>query len=252
MFESYLGEIIPKQKPVEVYKGWEIFVNQSGNRTSGPIFSYFASKDGKTVVGGFSCNTLEAVKYEVDKSIGAALELTQKPTYENTGKTFSYRTSDGRGAVYNLWKRKNAESRTTKNDGVKTTVQLPMFFWSERDPNPGLMHTMDMKFSDSYKPTGGNSVEEAQVNAAAWAATKPGERQGVVVGPPAVIPTPEEQGENLAKLIEQMQQQGRPAPGYDPVAASYTPPAQKSKLPLILGGVVLVAVGAALWWRFRK
>lgn len=66
------------------------------------------------------------------------------------------------------------------------------------------------------------------------------------------LPSPEQQGESLAKLIEQMQQTGKPAPGYDPVATPTPLQPEKSKLPLIIGGVTLIAVVAALWWRFRK
>lgn len=79
---------------------------------------------------------------------------------------------------------------------------------------------------------------------------KPG---GKFYRPPTTpLPSPEQQGENLARLIEQMQQQGRPAPGYDPVSTPAPAPLPKSKLPLIIGGVALVATVAALWWRFRK
>jgi hypothetical protein len=70
-------------------------------------------------------------------------------------------------------------------------------------------------------------------------------------GPTApALPTPEQQGANLAKFIEQLQQRGVQEPAHDP-SVSTTPTEEKSKLPLILGGVVLVAVGAALWWRFK-
>jgi hypothetical protein len=148
-------------------------------------------------------------------------------TSDDTGKTFLYRTSDGRGALYRLWKRKSAETRTTKTDGVKTTVQLPAFFWSERNPNPGAMHTKDMKFSDSYKPPGGNSVEEAQANAAAWAATNPGER-----------PT-------TTTVVE--------LPSAPPGEAEYAaPPPRRSRVPLLIaaGAVALLAsIGIYAWRR---
>lgn len=99
------------------------------------------------------------------------------------------------------------------------------------------MQTRDYRITDQYIPPSGASVEESKAKATEWAKQ-------------FALPSPEQQGENLAKLIEQMQQRGTPDPVYDPVSTTYT--TEKSKLSLIVGGITVVAVVAALWWRFRK
>jgi hypothetical protein len=153
--------------------------------------------------------------------------------YTDTGVRFTT-SIKGQPASWFLWSApRKLSSKSDRGPGV-------VFQWSADDPNPDPMkaRTAEYRITDKHKPPAGASVEESKAKAEEWAKQ-------------FVLPTPEQQGANLAKLIEQMQQQGTPAPGYDPVNTVYTPTA-KSKLPLIIGGIVLVAVGAALWWRFRK
>lgn len=153
------------------------------------------------------------------------LDLPKK--WEKTGDVFST-VVKGQQLSWDLWK-----------ENIGATKVMPHHMWSARDPNPGVRQTQDVKPTDRLGPPTGSSVENAKMKAAEWAKQ-------------FALPTPEQQGENLAKLIEQMQQQGRPAPGYDPVSTPAPAPLPKSKLPLIIGGVALVATVAALWWRFRK
>jgi len=92
-----------------------------------------------------------------------------------------------------------------------------------------------------------NSIDEAKRDI---------DRMWVAFSQPKPLPSPEQQGANLAQALQQFtattgQEVFQPGGKfYRPPTA--TPSAPKSKLPLIIGGVALVAVAAALWWRFRK
>ena len=222
---------------------------------------------------------------------------TQKK-WEDTGVVFST-TISGTPASWRLW---------VENVGVNKV--MPKYKWSARDPNQAIQ-SQDYRITDRYTPPSVGSKQASLDAAAEWAKQ-------------FEIPTPEQQGANLAQafgvynltlrvienykgrtiscgavpsgqttyyidvpasvvttvdmpvefkrynslaaaksaidtptpeyahVIQQRQQTGTPAPGYDPVLSPVYTPVAKSKLPWILGGVAVVAAVGLLWWRFRK
>lgn len=149
--------------------------------------------------------------------------------WTDTGEVFST-SIRGRNARWKLWVAgRQLNSKSDRGPAVK-------YLWSARDPNPGAVHTKDMKLEDGYNPPVGSTVEESKSLIAAWAKQ-------------FELPTPEQQGANLYQMLQQV---GKPAPSYDPVITTVQPPVKKSKLPLIIGGAALVAVIAVIWWKFRK
>lgn len=80
--------------------------------------------------------------------------------YKDTGIQFST-VIEGQPATWNLWE------KWVK--GSKQTGDWATYTWSSRDPNPGVMQTMDYRITDKYKPPVGRDRIESQQLAAEWA-----------------------------------------------------------------------------------